>query len=279
MRLNIAITLAENDTASSTIEIALQDDTIGWMGLDPADFWAEAESELLYDMPAGATLNSYSEGGWSGFNIAIPAAPLDQMGDLAGVGIDDTTIYRDGDYFVFTAAEIGMAEEVQLEDEYADLFDTASMSLTFDLVCPGPVVSANGTITGNRVHWNLAEISGETALTARCSAIATADAVGDGAAAVEAADSWFARWWPVVLIAVLVLAALAILAYFLRRNSHKERETVAPEYETVVPLNSEQEYVAPVVTTETGSVSHVTDAFGAPEQWQIDDLADNDRGE
>jgi len=222
MRLNLAIDLHENDMASMQVDMAFQDEAIQSLGYTPEEFWAEAEAELTGDMPEGATIERYPEAGWTGARINIANTPITELGEFEDAGVNGLTITRDGNFYVFQAMS-GLAEEMEsvIGEVPAGVED---VQMTLALTCPGAVVESNGAITGNRVVWDLTQFSSAQTLTARC------EAAGGGIGAI-ASGGFLARWWPVLLGAVLLLGIIAALAYFLRRRSHQERDLVPSNFE------------------------------------------------
>jgi len=222
VRLDIALELLEGDQAATQLDIAFQDAAIEAMGYSPTEFWDEAGPEIFTQLPSDATMEPYPESGWTGGRVNIPAAPISSFSSFRDAGIDDLAITREGDFYVFHASST-------LSDELADMVadvpaGLAPMVLQMSLTCPGSVVEANGTVTGNRVVWDLTQFTAAEPLTARCGAVAEGG-LGHGP------DSEFGRWWPVLLAGLGVLAILGLLGYFLRKRSHLERDTVPSNFE------------------------------------------------
>jgi len=46
-----------------------------------------------------------------------------------------------------------------------------------------------------------------------------------------ASASWFALWWPALVLALVALITLAALGWYLRRQSHAERDNVDSNFE------------------------------------------------
>lgn len=225
IRMDMAITLHENDVASAQLDMAFQDSAIEAAGYDPAEFWAEAEAEIVGALPAGATHEAYPEAGWTGTRVTIPNVPFSELGTLEDGGFTGISVTREGNEYVFQTRS-GMAEDFadfNVEDLPAGS-DPVRVSMT--LTCPGPIVEANGAITGNTVTWDLAQFTAAEVLTARCGAAAETTAVGGGTHLANDAG-WFARWWPALLGGLLTLALLAFLGFYLRRKSHQEQNTAS----------------------------------------------------
>lgn len=252
MRLNIAVDLHENNTAAMNMDIAFQDEAVRAMGYDPTEFWADAESEIGQGLPLGARIEPYPEAGWTGSRIVMDNTTITDLGSFEEAGLGDLTITREGDTFSFRALT-GFADEMAgVADQVPQ--GTAPLSLTLTLTCPGLVESSNGAIGSNSVSWDLTQFSSTDELWAHCSAIATDDVRIANDSATHTA-SGFGRWWPVLLGGLLTLGLLGFLGYYLRRNSHRERDTVpsnfgdtanwSDTYEDPFASNPTETYVAP----------------------------------
>jgi hypothetical protein len=233
VRYNVAFTLLPDDRVSATLEGIIADASIEALGMDPVEFWTGYDVELIAELPPGSQAEHYASGGYSGIRAQIPATPIAQMFGLEIIGLDGTTFWRDGNYFLFSTMA-GMAEEVaDFGSEFPDEIASAQMTLT--LTCPGAVIEAdaNGRIGGsdsastpasNVVVWDLTQISMETPLTARCLAEDDGRTPGVGSAAVGTSTNWLTRWWPLLLLGVLALVGLGALGFFLRRQAHSETD-------------------------------------------------------
>jgi hypothetical protein len=248
LRLNMAVELLENDMANVQLDLAFQDEAIAALGMDPQQTWDSQFGDIDQNLPPGATAVPYPEEGWTGSRITMHNIPISDQENMNDLGVADLNIVRDGNYYVFqTRSDLGdeIAGSTGGNDEALE-----GMEMTFTLTCPGPIVESNGTITGNRVVWDLTQYTSDQPITARCAATAASAGHSVGADA-----GGFARWWPILLGALLTLAALAALAYFLRRKSHEERDSVPSNFGDTTNWQTERSetvhpYVAPHVEAE-----------------------------
>ena len=141
MRMNVDVTLHEDDTVTGSMVFAFSDDVAEMMGMSPDELWAMAADDMnmVDDMPRGSTQEDYSQDGFTGTRITLPAAPIDEFG---GSGADEMTITREGDYFVLD----GIFELPQdgLDEVPAAMLNT--MDISFSFTFPGPVVESNGSM-------------------------------------------------------------------------------------------------------------------------------------
>jgi hypothetical protein len=234
IRMDIALNLLVDDQVSLAVDMAFNDAAVREAGMEPADLWNQAIGEFGTEFPEGVQLNEYSEGGWTGGRIMMAATPFSSMADMAGAGsiAETLNLQRVGDEYVLTATGIGMLEAVEESDPTGQI-TVEDLEMTFTVSCPGPIVESNGTATGNRVVWDLTTINQADEISMRCSALPAPDMnrpVNEGSGTVapvpvdaSGSQNWLARWWPALLIGLVVLAGLIGLIYFLRRASHRDR--------------------------------------------------------
>ena len=180
MRFSADLTVKDDNTVDGSYVVALEKGSGAAMGGSDAEV-----AQQLYDDSGLQTsfdrswTHAYREDGYSGVEVEFRDEPLAAFAPTA----DRFGITREGDEFVVS----GKASSTEA-DEAADAADTPEMTVT--IVFPGPVTSANGTIDGNMVTWNL--VGGPPQLEARASAISSASA------------------WPAVGATAVVLAAAAL---------------------------------------------------------------------
>ncbi|NYI40073.1 LppM family (lipo)protein [Demequina lutea] len=195
IRYNVDMTLAQDNTASGTIVIAVQKGVGQQMGVGSDQ---EALVQLFGESPFGPnfTPKDYADGDWVGKSYAFSAVPITDLADLASL----FTVTRDGDVFSVDGpgAPVTADEKKQLPPGAE-----SNLSITF----PGEVIESNGTVKGTTVSWNLFAMTGPVHATAK--------------ATVPGSGSWLPTW---VLIAggaalvALIGAAVTVLLVRRRRN-------------------------------------------------------------
>src|SRR6187402_2708587 len=184
MRFSADLTVKDDNTVDGSYVIALEKGSGAAMGGSDADV-----AQQLYDDSGLQTTWSrswthpYAADGYSGIEVTFRDEPLATFAPTS----DRFGITRVGDEFVVS----GKASSTE-SDQAADAADTPDMTVT--IAFPGPVTSANGTIDGNTVSWDL--VGGPPQLEARASAISNASpwpAVGATAVVLAAAALTF---WP-----------------------------------------------------------------------------------
>ena len=200
MRIEMDLTLHENDTVDGVMVMAISDQVAEMLGTDPESLWDEAGTDLENGLPPGSTQEPYAADGYTGTRVTFTGVALQ---DMAGTGeVDSLTITREGDEFVVTGA--------------MDLTDTGAMTGTEDMMegfavrvavtFPGTVSEHNGSLDGRTVTWEPA-LGERTEMNARGSAV-----VGGGGGA---------GWLPILLGVLGAAAVAAVVIVALRRK--KER--------------------------------------------------------
>lgn len=142
MRMQVDMTVAEDDTVDGTVVFAFQESILELMGDDADSLFAEMD----FESDQGVTVADYEQDGFVGKEYTFAATPLADFNSDGGL-----TITREGDEFV-VAGQMDLqgdsGEEVPGMEGMLDSFDI-SITLAF----PGEVTSSNGEITGNSVTW------------------------------------------------------------------------------------------------------------------------------
>ncbi|SKC76112.1 LppM family (lipo)protein [Krasilnikoviella flava] len=198
MKVDMDMTLSEDDTVSGTIVMAVSNSLAETMGMEPGELWNQAGGELSQNLPEGATQEPYSDDEYTGTKYTFTDAPISQ---ISGEGGEDLTITRDGDDYVVDGTmnlSEGADQLESLPQNVQDAFDVR-LAITF----PGPVSDATGTIDGNTVTWT-PKVGEDTEI----------HAVG---AAEEGAGGF--PWWIVGLVVGLVVIGLVV--WFVVRNNRR----------------------------------------------------------
>ena len=180
MRFSADLTVKEDNTVDGSYVIAVEKGSGAAMGgTDTSvaqglfdDSGLQTDFERSWSHP-------YAKDGYSGVEVTFRDEPLASFAPTD----DRFGISREGDEFVVS----GKASSTEADDA-ADSGDNPQMTVT--IAFPGPVSSANGTIDGNRVTWNL--VGGPPTLEARASAISNSSP------------------WPSIGATALVLLALGV---------------------------------------------------------------------
>ncbi len=216
VRMDMDLTLSEDDTASGTVVVAFSDRLAEAMGTEPQELWQQGSDALAGELPEGATEQPYAEDGYTGGTYTFTEQPI---GEIGGLGGEELSITREGDEYVVTGTMDLTDDTGELESappELVDEFDVR-VAVTF----PGEVVETDGEVLGtNTVEWR-PPVGERTEMRARGSAVTNgmADASGGGATDGDDAASPGFPWWVVgALGGVLLLAVVVVLALRARRG-------------------------------------------------------------
>ncbi|WP_188521922.1 LppM family (lipo)protein [Isoptericola cucumis] len=197
MKVDMDMTLSEDDTVSGSMVMAISNQLAETMGMEPGQLWDQAGGELQQDLPEGATQEPYSDDEYTGSEFTFTDAPIE---NFSGGGAEDLSITREGDEYVVTGTmdlSEGADQLGSMPDGVKDSFDVR-IAVTF----PGPVGETNGTVDGNTVVWT-PQLGETTEIQAR--------------GAAEAGSSF--PWWLVgLVVGVLVLALVVVLVVRSRRS-------------------------------------------------------------
>lgn len=143
IRYDVAMTIAEDNTASGTIVIAVQKGIAEQMGTETD---AEALDQVFGPRPFGESFvaKDFAEGDWVGKSYSFVAIPITELVDFAEI----FTLAREGDELVLSASSAPMTAE---EIEQAPPGGQSKLSITF----PGEVTEHNGELDGTTVTWDL----------------------------------------------------------------------------------------------------------------------------
>ncbi len=211
VRMDMDLTLSEDDTASGTVVVAFSDRLAEAMEVEPRELWEQGSGELAGELPEGATEEPYAEDGYTGGRYTFDGQPI---GEIGGLGGEELSITREGDEYVVTGTMDLTDDTGELESapqELVDEFDVR-VAVTF----PGEVVETDGEVLGtNTVEWRPA-VGERTEMRARGSAVSNGMA---GTAGTDGDDGPAFPWWVVgALAGVLLLAVVVVLVLRARRG-------------------------------------------------------------
>ncbi|WP_170227367.1 LppM family (lipo)protein [Cellulosimicrobium cellulans] len=238
MRMDMALTLNEDDTFDGSVVMAFSDELATSMGSDPQELWDQMGSEMESELPEGATQEPYAQDGYTGTKITYADQPISQ---LSSAGADSISVAREGDEYVVSGSmdmtgeefnpDTGDATSDELTQQMMDSLDI-KISITF----PGEVAESNGEVDGNTVTWT--PVVGEVnEMTARGSAVAggaagsgdegSDEATGDsdgatapdgGDSAGDASDSGSLAWLWFVIGGVVLLGIIGLVLWLVLRS-------------------------------------------------------------
>lgn len=144
VKFSAALELAQDGTVDGAYAVAVKEGSGAALGLDDAD----AATQLLDDSGlleglAHVRTSGFSGGGFVGVEAQFRNQPLSEF----ALGTPGINVVREGDNYVVTSNISAISEEDAAALEGAQL----TVAVTF----PGPVESANGTVAGTTVTWDL----------------------------------------------------------------------------------------------------------------------------
>lgn len=205
-KVDADFTVNSDETVDGTMIVAVEQDFLDAMG----ELGGEDSEDLVNpeDLPEGAEVEEYDEGGYVGQKVTFEGVTLDEMmagmdgGDAAA---DEWALTHEGDEFVFEGT-FDMTSEGDDEIDMSAMLEGAeiSVSMTF----PGEVTESNGEVDGNTVTWEpeIGEVNEMRAV--------AADEAGFPVAAVVGG--------------VIGAAMLAALAFFLLRGRRSGSPATTP---------------------------------------------------
>jgi len=197
MKVDMDMTLSEDDTVSGSIVMAVSNSLAETMGMEPGELWKQAGGQMSQGLPEGATQEPYSDDEYTGTKYTFSDAPISEV---SGGDAESLSITRDGENYVVDGTmnlSEGSEELEQLPQNVRDAFDVR-LAITF----PGPVSDATGAVDGNTVTWT-PKVGENTEI----------HAVGSATA-----GSSF-PWWIVGLVVGLVVIGLVV--WFVVRNNRR----------------------------------------------------------
>jgi hypothetical protein len=201
MRLDMDLTLSDDDTVSGTMTVAFSDQLAETMGMDPQELWDQAGDQVAADLPEGSSQEPYADGEYTGTTVTFEDMPLEE---LSGAGTDELSITREDDEYVVQGT-MNLSDDTgqmsSLPPGVADTFDVR-IAVTF----PGEVIETNGTVDGSTVEWRPA-MGESTEISARGEA--SSGGLGGGF-----------PWWIVgVVVGIAVIVLVAVLVVRSNRRS------------------------------------------------------------
>lgn len=174
LRFDANLSLSPDDTVTGEFIVAVKEGT----GVQYGTSDREMSEDIWADYPAAkalddAKVSDFHGDGYIGISVRFADEPLGTFAPTATAW----GIARVGDDFVVSGPSNATATQDPASGDNGaftgDLSQLSDAKLKVAITFPGPVASANGSIQGKTVTWDLAE--GPATLDARGSAIATED--------------------------------------------------------------------------------------------------------
>lgn len=212
IKTELVVDLHPDDTASTSLVIAVEDEFVESTGRDPQDVLDDALRGK--DDPSRNVLRTeeYSEGGYTGNRYVYPDVPLSSLAEAESVPV---TVVREGDDYVLDATVDLTEDNLGIRGVRAADVLTATLRVTF----PGPVTETDGIVSagpgsGSTVTWT-PPVGEVTTIHARGSAVDPATVPSPSPTPTEASEAPAAGGTtsdvPEWLVLVLGLGGLAIL--------------------------------------------------------------------
>jgi hypothetical protein len=151
MKIEMNMTLTEDDSVSGTIVMAISNEVAESMGMDAGELWDQAGGEMGAELPDGASQEPYADDEYTGTTFTFEDQPIEEFSGAD----EELSIAREGDEYVVSGvmdlsegAE-GMEGSQEMPQEILDTF-LVTIAVTF----PGDVTETNGTVDGTTVTWN-----------------------------------------------------------------------------------------------------------------------------
>ncbi len=237
-RMDIAIKLEPDDTASGFMVFAISDSVAEAAGQTPEDLWQQMKQSAGDGTfaPDGADVEPYHQDGYTGEKYILHNTPLD---DVGGDSEDSSlSIKREGDEYVVTGRFDMTGTMGEAPDETTKAL-LKQMKMTIAIEFPGEVKNSNGTVTGHTVTWNVpvdkalemqatgsAKPNGASKPENTGKAEASTPPTAEGAAGVAGtadtesakSDSGFSWWIIAAAVGALVVLGAVVLFLVLRKK-------------------------------------------------------------
>lgn len=150
VKVDMNLEVSPENTVSGEAVLAVDESLVELSGQSPDTLFQELD---LSDLPEGATVEPYEDGGFIGQQVNFESVPLSEFsgGETLGASGEELSIVRVGDEFRVDGRLDLSGEEFtggQVPEQFLDTFEFR-IAVTF----PGPVRSATGSVDGNTVTW------------------------------------------------------------------------------------------------------------------------------
>lgn len=210
VKVDMNLEVSPENTVSGEAVLAVDESLVELSGQSPDQLFQDLD---LSDLPDGASVEPYEDGGFIGQQVNFASVPLSEFsgGETLGASGEELSIRRVGNEFhVDGRLDMSGAEFTggQVPEQFLDTFEFR-IAVTF----PGPVRSATGSVDGNTVTWE-PKIGQNTEIRAVASAIPSSGS----------------PWLLIALVAVgaLVLGAVLFLLLGRRRPTPAEGPVDGP---------------------------------------------------
>ena len=153
MKVNLDLTVKENDTVSGSMILAFSNDAIELAKSMGSDSSLNTDSFVTEE--PGMTVEQYKDADYSGTKITFDERPFAEFS--TGTSADSLNFKRDGSIVSITGA-INMAgddpsaiEQIKTNPITSGLFEKSDISVSITM--PGKILETSGTVVGNTVTF------------------------------------------------------------------------------------------------------------------------------
>ncbi|GAA4719869.1 hypothetical protein APR04_003522 [Promicromonospora umidemergens] len=232
VRLGVEVELKPDDTAVSSVVLAIEDRYLDQTGQSPDDVidtLTEGQGDPAQD---AARTEDFQQDGYTGTRYVYPEEKIGGVG--ARVGWPIKVVRKGGDYVV--SGTLDLTEQGLGSRGGASVDD---LSVTVDITFPGTVKDSNGTIDGNSVRWE-PTVGEAVEISARGSAVAPMDGSADEAAgASEVVTLPVVPEWMVLALGLSGLVILLLIGVIVWQAMLRVRDR-RPEVATGPPFPGQQ---------------------------------------
>jgi hypothetical protein len=206
MKVDMDLTVKENDTVSGSMILAFSNEAIELAGSMGSDSALNTDS-LVTEQP-GITTEPFKDAEYTGTKITFDEKPFSEFS--TGTSADSLQFKRDGNIISVTGA-LNMAgddpsniEQLKSNPLTSGLFETSDISISITL--PGKILDSSGTVVGNTVTY-----TGEMGDNIRI------DAKSDVSSGVDVL--------PLAIVVLLAAGAVVAGVIILRRRANPNQES------------------------------------------------------
>ena len=222
VKLDVDLTVGDNDTVSGTYIVAVDRSVLQLTGQDADQLYNQLASDFdTADLPEGASadIEKYDQDNFVGAEITVKDVPISEINNLGGTPAADSTstftLTHDGDLYHFravidTSSSAAGESPISVPDQV-----TNSAELRVKMTFPGEVTETNGAKSGTSVTWE-PKLGTTADLTATANDSGGSSGGGGGGGGNR------------VLVIIAVIAGLALVAVVLISLLARSRRETAP---------------------------------------------------
>jgi hypothetical protein len=142
IKVDMELRLQPEDTVDGTIIMAFDKQMMEMFDMTAEDLLADSGTDTS-DLPEGASVSTYDDGTYAGQQIDFVGTPIADFSETGDTGLN---IVREDDNYVVSGSFDGTGIDPSMTEG-------TDFEMKITVIFPGPVVSANGEISGNSVTW------------------------------------------------------------------------------------------------------------------------------